>query len=230
MSEDNFYVNLFTNDISLLFFDWLTYGYAPWFIAAMCLFWLPRLTLSLGAIFLIYWIVWTSILDNNISKLMQTEISMTVADIHSNYNVAISNGQNCGWFDESCKVYEAINKLLDENVILMEDGTNIANNSSQVVVLNLNAGSESRSDLVKHSDSDLEAIEREQIKQENKAFFDQLSDSEKEDFKQGLIQFIKILEEMEAQGKTDAEIEAYVREEADVSMLELSVIREFFGL
>ena len=230
MTEDNFYVNLFTNDISLLFFDWLTYGYAPLFIAAMFLFWLPRLTLSLGAFFLIYWIVWTSILDNNISKLMQTEISMTVADIHSNFNVAISNGQNCGWFDQSCKVYEAINKLLDENVILMEDGTNIANNSSQVVVLNLYAGSESRSDLVKHSDSELEAIERELIKQENKALFDQLSDSEKEDIKQGLIQFIKILEEMEAQGKTYTEIEAYVREEADVSMLELSVIREFFGL
>ena len=230
MSEDNFYVNLFTNDISLLFFDWLTYGFAPWFIAAMCLFWLPRLTLSLGAIFLIYWIVWTSILDNNISKLMQTEISMTVADIHSNYNVAISNGQNCGWFDESCKVYEAINKLLDENVILMEDGTNIANNSSQVVVLNLNAGSESRSDLVKHSDSELDAVEREQIKQEAKAFFDQLSDSEKEVFKQELKQFFKMLDEMESQGKTDAEIEAYVREELDVSMPELSIIREVFGL
>ena len=225
MTEDNFYVNLFTNDISLLFFDWLTYGYAPLFIAAMCLFWLPRLTLSLGAFFLIYWVVWTSILDNNISKLMQTEISMTVADIHSNYNVAISNGQNCGWFDQSCKVYEAINKLLDENVIFMEDGTNIANNSSQLVVLNLYPGSESRSDLDKNSDSELEAIER-----ELKAFFDQLSDSEKEDMKQGLIQFIKILEEMEAQGKTHTEIEAYVREEADVSMQELSVIKEFFGL
>ena len=44
---------------------------------------------------------------------MQTEISMSIAEIQSDQNVAISNRENCGWFNASCQVYKAINKLLE---------------------------------------------------------------------------------------------------------------------
>lgn len=199
-------------ELVLIFLDWLTYGFAPWFIAAMCLFWLPRITLSLGSIFLIYWLYWASTLDDNISELMKTEFTMSIAEIHSDQNVAIGNRENCGWFNESCQVYKAINKLLDEDTVTMEDGTNIATHSSQVVVLNT------------YSDS-----EPEQIKQEVQSYFDQLSDSELEEEKQSLTQLIKTLQAMEAQGKTDVEIEAYLLE-FGITMLELQALREIFGL
>lgn len=199
-------------ELVLIFLDWLTYGFAPWFIAAMCLFWLPRITLSLGSIFLIYWLYWSNTLDNKISELMKTEITMSISEIHSDQNVAIGNRENCGWFNESCQVYKAINKLLDENIVTMEDGTNMAYHSSQVVVLN------------PYLDS-----EPEQIKQELQSYFDQLSDSELEEGKQRLIQLIKTLQAMEAQGKTDAEIESYLLE-VGITKLELQAAREIFAL
>ena len=199
-------------ELVLIFLDWLTYGFAPWFIAAMCLFWLPRITLSLGSIFLIYWLYWSNTLDNKISELMKTEITMSISEIHNDQNVAIGNRENCSWFNESCQVYKAINKLLDENIVTMEDGTNMAYHSSQVVVLNTYLDSEP-----------------EQIKQELQSYFDQLSDSELEEGKQRLIQLIKTLQAMEAQGKTDAEIESYLLE-VGITKLELQAAREIFAL
>lgn len=216
MSEDTIF------DLAFLFLDWLTYGFAPWFIAAMCLFWLPRLTLSLGSIFLIYWFYWTSTLDDNISELMQTEISMSIAEIQSDQNVAISNRENCGWFNASCQVYKAINKLLEGGIIIMEDGTKIANLSSQIVAMNPYSGS---------------ALERiysgpalERIKKELRSELDQFSDTELEEIKQNFTRLIKNLQEMEGQGKTDAEIIAYLENEVGFSILELQAAKDIFGL
>ena len=103
----------------------------------------------------------------------------------------------------------------------MEDGTKIANLSSQIVAMNPYSGS---------------ALERiysgpalERIKKELRSELDQFSDTELEEIKQNFTQLIKNLQEMEGQGKTDAEIIAYLQTKLVFPCLSFKRLRTFLA-
>ena len=58
---------------------------------------------------------------------------------------------------------------------------------------------------------------------------DGLSESEKEEAKQALMQIIKILQQMVSQGASDEEIEAFLQQ-VGITMEELQGAREMFGI
>jgi|TARA_R100001079_G_C4321937_1_gene99348 hypothetical protein len=58
---------------------------------------------------------------------------------------------------------------------------------------------------------------------------DQISGSDQEEAKQALMQIINILQQMVAQGASDAEIQAFL-EQVGITMEELQMAREMFGI
>ena len=58
---------------------------------------------------------------------------------------------------------------------------------------------------------------------------DQISGSDQEEAKQALMQIINILQQMVAQGASDAEIQEFL-EQVGITMEELQMAREMFGI
>lgn len=58
---------------------------------------------------------------------------------------------------------------------------------------------------------------------------DQISESDQEEAQKALMQLIKILQQMVAQGASDEEIQAFL-DQAGITMEELQMAREMFGI
>lgn len=133
----------FSDDANLiiLILDWV--GIPTWLFAAMMFIsiflYFPRFILSILSLLFAYYIYWGISLEKNIIKLFENQASMPISLVLQELGLGVEDRKDCkplSWGPGPiCKVYDNLDKLLNERRFALSDGTRTATKKEQVVII-----------------------------------------------------------------------------------------------